>query len=61
MHLSDADTGAGQDSPHSQASSCGSFPAKSVSADAEALQQDCAHLRQENVRLLAENRQLSQQ
>ena len=51
----------GQDSPRSQASSGGSLPAKCGVAGAEGLPLECAHLRQENSRLLAENRQLSEQ
>ena len=60
-HLADGDGAGSQDSPHSQASSCSSFPGRGAPADAEGLQLECAHLRQENSRLLAENRQLGEQ
>ena len=56
MHLLDGEAAAAQDSPRSQAGST-----KSAGIDAEALQVECAHLRQENSRLLAENCQLSEQ
>ena len=61
VHLADGDGAASQDSPQSQASSCSSFPGRGAPADAEGLQLECAHLRQENSRLLAENRQLGEQ
>ena len=61
VHLADGDGAPSQDSPHSQASSCSSFPGRVTPADAEGLQLECAHLRQENSRLLAENRQLGEQ
>lgn len=56
VHLLDGEAAAAQDSPRSQAGST-----KSAGIDAEALQGECAHLRQENSRLLAENGQLSEQ
>ncbi len=61
MHPADGDGAASQDSPLSQASSCSSFPGRGGPPDAEAAQLECAHLRQENSRLLAENRQLGEQ
>ena len=56
MHLSDGGAEAAQDSPRSQAGGT-----KGTGIDAEVLQVECAHLRQENSRLLAENCQLSEQ
>ena len=61
MHPGDGDGAASQDSPHSQASSGCSFPGRGAAPDAEGIQLECAHLRQENARLLAENRQLGEQ
>jgi hypothetical protein len=56
MQLSEGEPAAVQDSPRSQAAST-----KGAGTGTEALQVDCAHLRQELSRLLAENRQLSEQ
>ena len=61
MQLADGDGAVSQDSMHSQASSGSSFAGRGAPADAEGLQLECAHLRQENSRLLAENRQLGEQ